>query len=74
MSALTSCRRVVAVEQYNDSPTASYSRTLHDRNPHTRSSITPIYAAAEPAKRIEPHELALYGAYLIAVVALVLYA
>lgn len=74
MNALSSWRRVVAVEQYNDSTDAKFSRTLHDRNPYTRSSVTPIHGMHEPAKRIQPHELALYGAYLIAVVALVLYA
>lgn len=71
MKTLTAARcRVVAIEQYNDSPTAVYSRTLHDRNPYTRSSITPVHSIAE-AVRWTPIQWAFFIAYTFAVISLI---
>ena len=65
--ALTASRRLVApVEQYNDSPSAGYTRSLDERFPYMRSSVTPIYAMDEPAKRIAPHQWALYATFTFA--------
>ena len=67
MSTLTDPhRRVQAVEQYNDSPSAGYTHSLDERFPYMRSSVTPIHAMDEPAKRIEPHQWALYAAFTLA--------
>lgn len=67
MNTLTSARRLVqAAEQYNDSPSASYTRSLDERFPYMRSSITPIYEMDEPAKRIEPSQRALYATFAFA--------
>ena len=63
MSALSAARRrVEAVEAFNDSPTATYSRTLCERNPYTRSSTARIVVSSP----LLAHEWALIAASALA--------